>query len=61
MTETVNFQTGEIATGQLKAKKLGDSWRINEDDLIQFMADGPTRSPRKRLTARQRQALGRAS
>lgn len=49
------------AKGQIRAKRLGNSWRISEDDLTEFMSGPPTRSPRKRLTKRQLEQLGRAS
>lgn len=49
------------ASGQLKAKRLGGKWLVHEDDLTLFMENPRTGSPRKRLTARQRQQLGEAS
>lgn len=49
------------ASGQLKAKRLGGKWLINEDDLTIFLEAPRTGSPRRRLTARQRQQLGEAS
>jgi excisionase family DNA binding protein len=59
--ETEDSVRRRCATKQIRAKKLGDTWRINEDDLIEFMTGPPTRSPRKRLTARQRQQLGQSA
>jgi excisionase family DNA binding protein len=45
-------------TGQIKAIKLGKSWRIPREELDRFMRPGSTKpSPRDRLTERQRQAL----
>lgn len=49
------------ATGQLRAKNIGGRWRVSENDLTEFMSGPPTRSPRKRLTKRQREQLGTAS
>ena len=49
------------ATKQIRAKRLGNSWRISEDALTEFMAGPPTRSPRKRLTKRQLEQLERTS
>jgi excisionase family DNA binding protein len=46
------------ASGQIRAKKLGSSWRIEEEDVRVFMNVPTTPSPRKRLTKRQRGQLG---
>lgn len=59
--ETPDQVRRRCATKQLKAKRLGNSWRISEDDLAEFMAGPSTPSPRRRLTKRQAQQLGRAS
>lgn len=45
----------QCAAGNLKAKKLGTEWRINEADLALFMSGPePVPSPRPGRTARQR-------
>lgn len=45
-------------TGQLKAIKLGKSWRIPREELDRFMRPGSKKaSPRNRLTERQQQAI----
>lgn len=45
------------ASGQIAAKKLGQDWRIAEDAVVEFMTPSVSRSPRRRLTARQRRLL----
>jgi len=44
--------------GQIRATKLGNSWRIAESDLALFMSGVRVGTPRKRLTKRQREQLG---
>lgn len=59
--ETEENVRRRCASGQIKAKRLGGSWRVSEDDLAIFMEAPRTGSPRRRLTTRQRQQLGEAS
>lgn len=59
--ETDDNVQRRCASGQIKAKRLGGRWLINEEDLTHFMAAPTTGSPRKRLTKRQRQQLGGAA
>jgi excisionase family DNA binding protein len=59
--ETEENTRRRCASGQIRAKRLGGQWRVNEDDLVLFMEAPRTSSPRKRLTTRQRQQLGNAS
>lgn len=59
--ETEENVARRCASGQIKAKRLGGKWLVNEVDLIIFMEAPRTGSPRKRLTTRQRQMLGEAS
>lgn len=59
--ETPENTRRRCASGQIRAKRLGGHWRVSEDDLAIFMEAPRTGSPRKRLTARQRQQLGKAS
>lgn len=44
--------------GQIHAVKLGKQWRIAESEMARFLSPGIHGSPRKRLTAKQEQALG---
>lgn len=47
------------AGGQIRAKKLGNEWRIREEALDEFMDSGkaePTR-PERKLTKKQREAV----
>lgn len=47
------------AGGQIRAKKLGNEWRIREEALDEFMDGGkaePTR-PERHLTKKQREAV----
>lgn len=59
--ETENSVRRRCASGQIRAKKLGDTWRVEESDLVEFMSGPPTRSPRQRLTKRQRAQLGQSA
>lgn len=47
--------------GQIHAVKLGKQWRIAESELARFLSPGVHLSPRKRLTAKQAQALGESA
>jgi excisionase family DNA binding protein len=42
--------------GQIRATRLGGSWRIAEDDLVIFMSATNTTAPRVRSTAGRRSA-----
>lgn len=58
------YVTRLCAAGTLRAKKLGNRWRIHPEDLAAFMrgadAQAPAAQPReKRLTARQARQLQR--
>lgn len=54
--ETSENVSRRCATGQIRAKKLGGEWRIQEDDLVLFMAVNNTPAPRVRSTAGRRSA-----
>lgn len=47
--------------GQIQAVKLGKQWRIAESELVRFLSPGIHKSPRKRLTAKQEQAIGESA
>lgn len=60
--ETEDTTRRRCAAGQIKATKLGNTWRISESEVALFMAPGTRGTTRtNRLTKRQRQALGEAS
>lgn len=61
LREKVENTRRRCAKGQIRAKRSGRQWLISEDALTEYMSGPPTRSPRKRLTRRQRQQLGQAS
>lgn len=42
----------QCKSGALRATKLGTTWRIDENALMEFMS-GPVPAARKRLSARQ--------
>lgn len=55
---TENYVSRLCDSGQIRAKKLGNQWRISDEALGEFMADGRTESTRpERLTKKQRIAV----
>jgi excisionase family DNA binding protein len=54
--ETPENVSRRCNAGQIRAKRLGGSWRIAEDDLVQFMAASNSPAPRVRSTAGRRSA-----
>lgn len=51
---TEDYVTRQCHAGAIKAKKLGNTWRIAQTNLDAFMLDqSPAPSTRKRLSARQ--------
>lgn len=57
--KSADYWRRQCANGALKAKKLGNEWRVHRAALEQFMgAPGAAPATRKRLSARQ---LRRAS
>lgn len=56
--ESVDQVRRRCNAGQIKATNLGGKWRIARVDLDAFMDAPRVRSPRRRLTKRQREQLG---
>lgn len=54
--ETPENVSRRCHAGQIKAKRLGGSWRVLEDDLVVFMSATNTPAPRVRSTAGRRSA-----
>lgn len=51
---TEDYVTRQCKAGALKAKKLGNTWRIHVANLEAFMLDdSPAPAARQRLSARQ--------
>ena len=49
------------ATGQIEAVKVGKVWRISQTAFDDFMSPGFRPAARRRLTARQRQQIGKTA
>lgn len=54
--ETSENVSRRCHAGQIKAKRLGGSWRIREEDLVVFMTASNTPAPRVRSTAGKKRA-----
>lgn len=54
--ETPENVSRRCHAGQIKATRLGGSWRIREEDLVLFMTVNNTPAPRVRSTATRRRA-----
>lgn len=62
VAETIRMSENYVSrlcdSGQIRAKKLGNQWRISDEALDEFMADGKTETTRpERLTKKQRIAV----
>lgn len=56
ISETPENVSRRCNAGQIKAKRLGRGWRIEESDLVLFMSASNTPGPRARSTAGRRSA-----
>lgn len=60
---TENYVSRLCDSGQIRAKKLGNQWRISDEALAEFMAGGKTETTRpdksddQRMTKKQRIAV----
>jgi excisionase family DNA binding protein len=51
--KSADYVARQCKAGQIKAKKLGNDWRIERIALDAFMSGGKAAPTRTRLTARQ--------
>lgn len=62
VAETIRMSENYVSrlcdSGQVRAKKLGNQWRISDEALAEFMAGGKAEATRpERLTKKQRIAV----